>query len=67
MPKLTSKEFQEKKRAYEEAIRERARQIKVMREELEWSFEKIGEEFGISKQAASNIYKNFKEENNNSR
>lgn len=55
--KLTPKRFDEVKRVYEEAVRERARQIKVMRDELKWSFEKIGNEFGISRQAAQIIYK----------
>jgi predicted component of type VI protein secretion system len=59
--KLTPQQFQQAKRAYEEAVKERARQVKVMREELGWSFEKIGEHFQISKQAAANIYKNFRD------
>jgi hypothetical protein len=57
--KLTPKKFEQVRRAYEEAVKERARQIKVMKEELGWSFEKIGAEFGISRQAAQNIYKNI--------
>jgi len=60
--KLTPEQFESTKRAYEEAVKERARQVRIMREELGWSFEKIGAEFGISRQAAQNIYKNLKEE-----
>jgi hypothetical protein len=59
--KLTPKKFEQVKRVYEEAVKERARQIKVMKDELGWSFEKIGKEFGISRQQAQNIYKNLDE------
>ena len=59
--KLTPKKFEGVRRAYEEAVKERARQVRVMREELGWSFEKIGIEFGISRQAVQNIYKNLLE------
>jgi DNA-binding XRE family transcriptional regulator len=60
--KLSPRQFENVKRTYEEAVKERARQVRVMREELGWSFEKIGKEFGISRQAAQNIYKNLKDE-----
>jgi len=63
--KLTPEKFESIQQKYEEALRERARQIKIMRDELEWSFDKIGEHFGISKQAASKIYRSFKDENDN--
>jgi DNA-directed RNA polymerase specialized sigma24 family protein len=62
--KLTPRKFEEAKRVYEEAVKERARQIVIMKEELGWSFDKIGKEFGISRQAAQNIYKNITEEDN---
>jgi hypothetical protein len=58
--KLTPEQFENAKRTYEEAVRERARQIKIMKEELGWSFDKIGREFKISRQAAQTIYKNLK-------
>lgn len=61
--KFTPKKFNEAKRVYEEAVKERARQIKIMKEELGWSFERIGKEFKISRQAAQTIYKNTIEEN----
>jgi len=60
---INPKKFDEIRRVYEEAVKERARQIRVMRDDLGWSFEKIGKEFGISRQAAQNIYKNSTEEN----
>ncbi|HJS17300.1 MAG TPA: hypothetical protein VJ785_01025 [Anaerolineales bacterium] len=60
--KLTRKQFEDAKRTYEEAVKERARQIKIMKDELGWTFDKIGDEFGISRQAAQNIYKNLKDE-----
>ena len=55
--KFTPKKFEEAKRVYEEAVKERARQVKIMKDELGWSFERIGKEFGISRQQAQNIYK----------
>ncbi len=60
--KLTPKKFEDAKRVYEEAVKERARQVRILKDELGWSFEKIGKEFGISRQAAQNIYKNITEE-----
>ena len=61
---INPKKFDEIRRVYEEAVKERARQIRVMRDDLGWSFEKIGKEFGISRQAVQNIYKNSTEEEN---
>ena len=63
--KLTPQKFEKIQQSYEDALRERARQIKVMRDELNWSFEKIGDHFDISKQAASKIYRSFKFESDN--
>ncbi len=60
--KLTPQGFEKIQQAYEDALQERARQVKVMRDKLGWSFEKIGEHFGISKQAAYQIYKSFNED-----
>lgn len=64
--KLTPEKFDKIQQDYEQALRERARQIKIMRDELEWSFDRIGGHFGISKQAASQIYRGFKSDDDNS-
>ncbi len=62
MMKITPQSFEEIKQKYENAVRERARQIRKMRDELGWSFTQIGEHFGIKRQAAEKIYRSTKDE-----
>ena len=62
MMTITPDEFREIKDEYENAVRARAEQIKVMRDKLHWSFTQIGKYFGIKRQAAEKIYRSTKDE-----
>ena len=64
MMKITPETFEQIKQEYENAVRERARQIRNMRDVLGWSFTQIGKHFGIKRQAAEKIYRSTKDNDN---
>ena len=57
---FTKEQIEKAKRQYEEAILSRNESIRVMREDLGWTFQAIGAHFGITKQAVEQIYKSLK-------
>jgi uncharacterized protein YbjQ (UPF0145 family) len=59
---ITREKFDKIRKLYDEAVQARADAIVNMRDNLGWTFTKIGEEFGIKRQAAEKIYRENKRE-----
>ena len=55
--RITKEDFDKVKKVYDEAVQARADTIVALRDEWEYTFQQIGEEFGISRQAAEKIYR----------